>query len=86
MSNCFLEKNKDIIIFFSAEIAQRVLNINFQQNTFFFFFFFFFLFFPGNKIGISCKLSPIETVCMKCQILLAGKNEKNIIKYIVRKG
>ena len=28
-----------------------------------------------QKVGfdISCKLSPKETVCMKCQILLSGK-------------
>ena len=29
--------------------------------------------------GISCKLSSCETICMKYQILLSGKNEKNII-------
>ena len=28
---------------------------------------------------ISCKLSPMETICMKCQILLTGKKKKNII-------
>ena len=40
--------------------------------------FFFFL----QKIGfdISCKLSPKEIVCMKCQRLLSGKNEKYISK------
>ena len=26
----------------------------------------------------SCKLSPLETVCIKCQILFSGKNKKNI--------
>ena len=33
------------------------------------------------KIGfdISCKLSPKETICMKCQILFSGKNKKHII-------
>ena len=28
--------------------------------------------------GISCKLSPLETICMKCQILFPGKNKKNV--------
>ena len=39
----------------------------------------FFLIFP-SKIGfdISCKLSPQETICMKCQCLFSGKNKKNI--------
>ena len=43
---------------------------------------YFFLFFPENRIwyfmqiDISCKLSPLETVCMKCQILFSGKNKK----------
>ena len=35
-----------------------------------------------QKIGfdISCKWSPKETICIKCQILLSGKSKKNIIK------
>ena len=32
------------------------------------------------KYDISCKLSPKETICMKCQILFSGKNKKNISK------
>ena len=33
-----------------------------------------------DKTGfdISCKLSPMEIICMKCQILFPGKNKKNI--------
>ena len=33
-----------------------------------------------QKIGfdISCKLSPQETICMKCQILFSGKNKIKI--------
>ena len=27
---------------------------------------------------MSCKLSPLETICMKCQFLFSGKNKKNI--------
>ena len=27
---------------------------------------------------ISFKLSPLETICMECQILFSGKNKKNI--------
>ena len=37
---------------------------NFSQNTGF---------------DISCKLSLMETICMKCQILFSEKNKKNII-------
>ena len=35
----------------------------------------------SQKTGydISCKLSPKETICMKCHILVSGKNKKNII-------
>ena len=35
----------------------------------------------SQKTGydISCKLSPKETICMKCRILFSGKNKKNII-------
>ena len=28
---------------------------------------------------ILCKLSPLETICMKCQILFSGKNKENIL-------
>ena len=40
----------------------------------------FFLFFQKTRFGISCKLSPLETICMKCQILFSRKNKKNISK------
>ena len=40
------------------------------------------LFFFTQKTGfdIACKLSPLETVCMKCQILFSGKNKKQYFK------
>ena len=42
-----------------------------------------FTFLFSQKIGsyISCKLSPEETVCMKCQILLSWINKENIPKF-----
>ena len=51
----------------------RVLTINFQQMTFINSFLIF-----SQKTGfdISCTLSRLEIVCMKCQILLAGKTKK----------
>ena len=35
----------------------------------------------SQKTGfdILCKLSPIKTICMKCQILFSGENKKTII-------
>ena len=39
----------------------------------------FFLFSQKTGNDISCKSSPKETICMKCQILFSGKNKKNII-------
>ena len=35
----------------------------------------------SQKTGfdITCKLSPMETICMKCQILFSGKNKKPVI-------
>ena len=27
---------------------------------------------------MSCKLSPLEKICMKCQNLYSGENKKNI--------
>ena len=34
----------------------------------------------SQKTGsdLSCKLSPLETICMQCQNLFSGKNKKNI--------
>ena len=37
-----------------------------------------FLFFKKTGYDISCKLSPVETICIKCQNLFSKKNKKNI--------
>ena len=42
--------------------------------------FFFFNFFQKIGFDISSKLSPRETICMKCQIPFSGENKKNISK------
>ena len=47
----------------------------FQQTTFEIFLSYFLGF------VISCKLPPLETICMKCQILFSRKN-KNIISLL----
>ena len=42
-----------------------------------------FLFFPEKKsFDISCKLSPKQTICMKCQSLLSVKNTNNVISLL----
>ena len=48
-----------------------------QQTTNWYFSYF------SQKTGfeISCKLSPVETICMKCQTLFSGKSKKNISKF-----
>ena len=35
----------------------------------------------SQKTGFdtSCKLSPVETILMNCQIMFSGKNKENII-------
>ena len=38
----------------------------------------FLFFFQKSGSDISCKLLPLKTICMKCQILFSGKNKKNI--------
>ena len=40
---------------------------------------FFSYFFQKTGFDISRKLSQMETICIKCQILFSGKNKKNII-------
>ena len=32
-----------------------------------------FLFFQKTGFDISCKVSPLETICMKCQNLFSGE-------------
>ena len=41
-----------------------------------------FFYFSLRKTGfdISCKLSPLETICMKCQNLFSRTNKNNISK------
>ena len=31
-----------------------------------------------NRLNISCKMSSLETICMKCQSLIAVKNILNL--------
>ena len=39
-------------------------------------------FLQGTRFEISCKLSLMETKCMKCQILFPGKNINNLLLLI----
>ena len=43
------------------------------------------LFQKKTGFDISCKLSPKETICMKCQILFFRKNKKNISNCLLLK-
>ena len=52
-------------------LTLRTLRQNFQQTAVF-------LSFPETGFGVSCKLSLMETICMKCQLLFSGENKKNI--------
>ena len=46
----------------------------------------YFSYFPRKTgFNISCKLSPEETICMKCQSLFSGKNKKNIVNLLSAK-
>ena len=38
----------------------------------------YFYFSQETGFDISCKLSPLETICMKCQLLFSGNNNNNI--------
>ena len=50
------------------------LSANSEDDKFIVLFFSYF----SQKTGfdISCKLSPLETICMNCQSLFSGKNKK----------
>ena len=62
----------------SVENAQSA-NYQFSALTFFKVFL---IFSQETGFDISCTLSQLETVCMKCQILLAGKTKK-VSSYIL---
>ena len=74
MSNPVSGKNKKIIqnvvcrkLMFSTLWAIKQ-QTTYRDDTFFIF--------PENRIcGISCKLSILETICMKYQIVFPGKNK-----------
>ena len=36
------------------------------------------IFSQETGLDISCKLCPLDTICMKCQILCPGKMRKNV--------
>ena len=35
-----------------------------------------------TELDISCRSSSMETICMKCQILISGEHKKNITKLL----
>ena len=52
---------------------------HFEMFFFFFFFFFFFLIFSRKQVlKVPAKLYPMETICIKCQILFSGKSKKKV--------
>ena len=57
---------------FCVYLTLSMLSKNFSRQLFQIFFFICF----SQKIGfgISCKLFPHDTICMKCQSLFSGKN------------
>ena len=66
------DTNQCILMCINFEIvslALSVLDKKIQQTSLNIFLIF------SQKIGfnISCKLPPLETICMKCQILFSGK-------------
>ena len=73
-----------VLLVLSIEMCISVLSFNTyhvmgrfsRQQTFDIFLIF------SSEIGsdTSCKLSPKETICMKCQILFSRKNKKKISK------
>ena len=42
-------------------------------------------FFQKKDFDIACKLSPLETICMKCQILFSKKKKKKKRKKTTKK-
>ena len=44
--------------------------------------------FSWTGFDISCKLSPLETICLKCQNLFSGKKKKSpiccLLKFLPR--
>ena len=60
--------------FFSFLIFPRKQDFAFHANCLQFYFS------QKKEFDISCKLSPLETICMRCQILFSGKNKKRYFK------
>ena len=62
----FFISNLPLTLSFSGQILQMTNWWNFL------------IFSKKTGFDFSCKLSPMETICMKCQILFSGKTKKNI--------
>ena len=79
VSECrsYWEDNKDINRHLDKRLA---LWLKFSANNILKYFFSYFSWKTG--FDVSCKLSPKETICMKCQNLFSGKNKKNIINLL----
>ena len=66
--------SKTITTLTHAELAQKVINVKGSNIT------------PPLKrkwFDVSCKASPLQTICMKCQILFSGENSTNITSLLL---
>ena len=70
----FFVSNKHCSSFFSLSFATLWANAADDKLIFFWFYS------DKKRFDISCKLSPMETICIKYQIWLLGKNKTNISK------
>ena len=61
-------------VFFALNLTLSTLGKIFSRQQKYFSYFS-----QKTGFGILCKLSPAETICIKCQILFSGKNKKTII-------
>ena len=60
-----------------AEFTQGVVKVKFLPADNILKYFSYFSLETG--FNTSCKLSPMERICMKCRILFSGQNKKTII-------
>ena len=74
---CFSKQVQHWFLFSIHPLTFMTLRAMIQQTTNWWYFSYFS---QKTEFDISCKLSPLETICMKCQILFSGKNKKNISK------
>ena len=73
----------DFVTIYNGSIQELILSMLHKKFSRKHFEIFFLYFSEKIRFDILCKLSPMETICIKCRILFSQKNKKKFHPFVV---